>query len=143
MRSPMRVRGETILDADANNILMGINRSMPSMFRLMARVRIAFHRRSRKRSRPCPSGIDESFGPVGPPKQRAFTFLTSIRRPCAKRWMGFAVPPTMQEWKHRSRGHAMIKVLIADDHAVFREGLGRILSDRARSLHQQEEGQHL
>ena len=68
MLSPMQVWGETILDADANNILMGINRSMPSMFRLMVRVRIAFPLRSRKRSLRCPSSIGERFGPIASSK---------------------------------------------------------------------------
>jgi len=68
MLSPMQVWGETILDADANNILMGVNRSMPSMFRLMFSVRIAFHRRSRKRTLRCPSSIGERFGPIASSK---------------------------------------------------------------------------
>lgn len=59
MLSPVGGLGETILDADADSILMGVNRSMPAMRRHMVFGHIVFGWRSRKRSRRCRSRVGE------------------------------------------------------------------------------------
>ena len=97
MLSPMGGLGETILDADANRILMDINGPMPAMLCSIFRRIHAFPSRSRKRSCCCPSRIGERFEASSRcHKQRTFLFLTLIRKPYGKRCMRIAAPPTMK-----------------------------------------------
>lgn len=42
MLSPVEVLGEIILDADANNILMGVNPSMPARWRSALEIALRF-----------------------------------------------------------------------------------------------------
>lgn len=107
---------------------MGINRSVPSVFQFVACVHITFHRRPYRRSRHCPDGINKSISPLGSSKTARTRVPDPDQEAMHEALGGVAVPSTMEQRKHESREHAMTEVSIADDHAIFHEGLGRILS---------------